>query len=218
MNKPFAVIALLASATCAAQAVERPDGLLGTNYISFSGIYANVRYDDSDAPDLDYSGMGLSINQHLFTRGDVGVDVALGMNYLTNQNNTDIYSLDQYAYNFSTTVYRAGMVSPYFRGSLSYDYAKIKYKGTPSWSDDDDTIIFGMEVGAECHLMPGWSVTPFIAGQVDTDADDEAWTTTIGASTTYWLTERIGTTLTAQYTLRDQADTFSTALAIRIHY
>jgi len=220
MKKHIVLIGLLyaASSTCAL-AVERPDGTLGTNYIGVRGLYMNAGMGEYvDSLDLDFAGFGFDINQNLYKDGDIGVDVSFNYNYLTNQNNTDYYGADNYSYTLGATVFREGVVSPYFTFAATHDFLKFNYKRSSESDWDEDALIISGEIGAECHLLPGWSVTPYVVAGVDTDADDDTWTTAVGASTSYWMTERFGFKLGAAYTSKMDIDFFTTYAGVSFHY
>lgn len=215
MKKNLAILSLLAISSCA-YALDRPDGCLGTNSVGVYGMYINASR--SGGSDNDYAGSGLEINQNIFNNGSIGMDVSFDFGVISNQNRTDVYSMDDYAYALSTTVYRDGVISPYFKVTADYEFVKFDYKDSSYDDFDDDTIIICGEIGAECHLLPGWSVTPFVYSGVDTDAEDDQWTTAIGTSTCYWVNSRIGIKLVGEYTNKNDTDQFYTSLGVKLHY
>jgi hypothetical protein len=219
MNKPLAFLGLLAASSCTAQAVERADGTLGTNHIAVRGVYMNADMGEYvSGLDLDFSGVGFDINQNLYKDGDIGIDASFSYSYMTNQNFTNLYSADNHSYTLGTTVYREGVISPYFTLSGTHDSLKFNYKQAAGTDWDDDTFIVGGEIGAECHFMPGWSVTPYVLTGVDVDADDDAWTTAVGVSSVFWINSRIGVKGGVAYTNKMDMDVFVTHIGMALHY
>jgi hypothetical protein len=220
MNKHLLVLGLLATSTCAAVAAERPDGALGTDSIGAFGMYMNSsKSDGKNTPDFDYAGFGLDINKHLFKADDVGFDVSFAGSSMFNQNNRDTYKLDDHKYTFGVTAYKGdGAVVPYCKALVTYELFTLDYKAHPGREVDDDTIKLGGEIGAECHLLPGWSVTPYFSADCDTDADDNAWGEAFGVNTGYWFNDLIGTKLGAEYDHRKDSNEFYVYLGMSLHY
>lgn len=219
MNKPIAFLGLLAASTCAAHAIERADGTLGTNNIVVRGMYMNADMGNYvKGLDLDFAGVGFDINQNLYKNSDMGIDASFSYSYMTNQNYTDLYSADNHSYTLGLTVYRDGIISPYFTLSGTHDFLKFNYEKSNTRDWDEDRFIVGGELGAECHLLPGWSVTPYVITGVDVDADDDAWTTAVGVSSIYWINSRIGVKGGFAYTNKMDMDIFVTHLGMAFHY
>jgi hypothetical protein len=219
MKKHLVLLSILAASSTCAFAVERPDGRLGTDFAGVYGMYMNANnHKTQNSNDLDYTGVGFEINQNLYNSSDIGIDIGIDVGRLSNQNNRDIYDLDDYTYGVSATVFRNGAIAPYFKGSATYEYFKMKYKPNAMTDFDDDTINLGGEIGAECHLLPGWSVTPYVSANLDTNADSDQWSTSIGINTAYWMTARVGMQLGAAYTHESDSNDFLTTLGMAVHY
>ena len=218
MNKSLAALCVLALAPLAGASVARPDGVLGVDMVGVQGIYINTSSSKSSA-DFDYNGLGLSFNKNLLDNGEIGVDASFDFGFVTNQNRKDIYGMDDLSYTGSLTVFREGMISPYFRSFITYETVDFDYTeaaGRDDWNDD--TIILGGEAGFECHLLPGFSVTPAIAYSYDTRADEDAGIVVVSLSACYWLTERVGLQLSTAYHNRDSSDVFQTSLGFSYHF
>ncbi len=81
MNKLAACLALAIAPTLLS-AAEKPDGLLGVDYVGLSGVYVNISSEDVD---VDYNGIAASFNKNLF-RSDSGVGFDLGTTLLYSRN------------------------------------------------------------------------------------------------------------------------------------
>ncbi|HNX05682.1 MAG TPA: outer membrane beta-barrel protein [Opitutales bacterium] len=212
----LAFLALPAASLCAAQ---RPDGLLGTDYLSASMRYSNVDMGYyQDGLDLDYAGVGLRINKHIAEQRGVGMDISILAGTASNQNNTSEYSRDTYDYSAALTLYEQGngVFSPCL--SIIAGYQKTNFTDKLiGYKDNFDTAYFGGEAGVEMHLLPGLSLNPYVNYLYATDGDLGAQTS-LGASLNYWLTSRIGLCLDSNFTSDDHVDTVSFSAGIACHF
>jgi hypothetical protein len=218
MKKTIAVISVLALASFTCAHAARPDGTLGVDSVGVRGIYINAS-SDSSSSDLDFNGIGLGINKNLFSNDSIGVDAGFDFGFVTNQNKKDIYGMDDCGYTLSATVYRTGMISPYFKAGITYETVDFDYTaeaGASDWSDD--TVILGGEVGFECHLMPGFSVTPAISYGYDTRADNDAGQVDFSLTANYWFTERAGMQISGIYNTQNDNDFFEATLGFNFHF
>lgn len=217
MNKHIAFLAVIAVAS-SAYGLDRPDGNLGTDFFCLSGKYMNADSTRGKDVNYDYIGPGMTVNKHVYQQGDVGVDLSFDFGLIKNQNMTGVYDLSDYDYAFSATVFRKGLFSPYFKMTADYEKFELDYKNASIPDVDNDTLNLGGEIGVECHLMPGWSVTPYLSEFADTDADEDQWTWAAGVSTCYWVNSLIGVRLTGEYSNHDDADSFVASIGAACHF
>jgi hypothetical protein len=205
-----------AAALCAA---DRPDGLLGTDYIIASAQYSNVDmgYYQSGL-DLDYAGVGLWLNKHITNFQGAGIDVGFFFSNSTNQNYTSQYSRDSNDYELLVTLFKVsdGVFTPYFSAIAGYEKEDFKDK-VVNYKENYDTGYFGGEAGVEVHLLPGLSFTPYLDYLVAEDGDLGSQTS-VGASLNYWFTSRLGANIDTCYSNNDQIDVINFAAGIGFHY
>ena len=217
MNKHLLLLTLLA-ATSSAYGLDRPDGCLGTDYFGIRCMYMSAKSGHGGGADLDYIGPGVEINKHVLDNGEIGVDLSFDFELMKNQNRTNVYDLSDYNYTLGATVYRKGAFSPYFKFNAGYEKFELDHKNNFIPDIDEDTINLGGEIGVECHLTPGWSVTPFFAENADTDAKSNQWTWTAGVASSYWVNSLVGVRVTGGYSDNNGEDSFRTTFAAICHY
>jgi hypothetical protein len=206
------VLSLLASSTCV-YAVERPDGTLGTNM-----IYAGVRYQTIRAfgTNYNYAGPALYINQNLHSGSSYGIDAGFDVSHASNTNKTGQLDYDDYLYELNATIYRKGVVAPYLSASGSFGKFTAHY--TDGTIYDDTSTTLSVSVGAECHLLSGWSVTPYLSYIVNTENEWGDGTTYVGIKTDYWITSRIGVSAGTSYYTKYDADSCLANIGLTYHY
>jgi len=215
MKKIIALICIVATPGFLFSA-EKPDGTLGTNLVSVSGLYSNLDYGYYiSGQDFDYAGIGIQINQKLTKTKDYGIDLFLSYSYMSNQNNTDVYSLDSRQFLVGATIYREGMISPFFRPVVGYINETYDDGGV---SDDDfNCWIYGAEAGFELHLVRGLSLTPAIA-YLNSSEDEMSSETIFTLDLNYWFNERLGMIGSVNYSSQEHIDSAGLSLGMALHY
>ena len=212
MKIHLALLSLFAVPTLAL-AITRPDGTLGVNGIKGFGTYYNNEYRDGN--DYDYAGGGVGINQNLYNDDDYGFDVGMEYMYLTSQDDNQYDQGDGRYYTLRGTLYKKGAFSPFF--SVQIDYDTTSGYGYEHY----DETYAGGAIGVECHLLPGWYVTPKVLVetdlQSDRDIDNETYTA-FSLATGYWITSHFNVFADANYShFNGSNDTWFDA-GITVHY
>jgi hypothetical protein len=211
MNKLAACLAL-AIAPSLLSAVEKPDGLLGVDYVGLSGMYANVSYENVD---MDYNGVAASFNKNLF-RSDSGVGFDLGTTliYSRNLNMREIADTNSTQGTLDLTLFQDGLAAPFATLSLGNVNASEDSGGA---NYDFDSFVYGGTVGVEVHVFPGISATPYVA-YLDSTEDNAGGQTYAGLKATWWITSRIGLNTDANYANVNHSDMLTAVFGALFHY
>jgi hypothetical protein len=212
MKIHLALLSLLAVPTLAF-AITRPDGTLGVNGVKAYGSYENFEYDNGY--DADLAGGGIGINQNFFNGENYGFDASFEYQYLTSQNDNKYDFYEGRYYIINATIYAKGAFSPFFTAILEYD-SESYYENAHNGS-----TLAGGAIGVECHLMPGWYVTPklTLTTPVNTDAEDDNEIYTVYAITTgYWVTEHFNLFADVSYNDFNESHGIQTDVGFTIHY
>lgn len=214
MKKLFA-LALALAAPCLLSAAQKPDGVLGTSLFSFEALYQNSDYGYYDDGDFDFVGFGVKFNHKLTSFGNIGMDLYMSTSYMTNQNETDQYQLDSQDGFIGLTFHRDGMVAPFFRPVIGYakETVELSTGAELSW----DSFLYGATFGAEVHLLPGFSATPFVEYLCASDNDARS-ITRVGLSLNYWITERLGASTSLTYCNSEHVDTTNISAGMSLRF
>jgi hypothetical protein len=206
-------------------AADVPDGLLGTNTVAGYGVYENREINGVDS---DFAGAGIALNQNIYNGSQYGFDVGGNFYYETNQTGA-AEEKDQYRdFEINLTTYRKGIISPFF--SVLANYLLVKEDITTLAVDGnnvshvihtsihDDSTLIGFRAGVECHLLPGWYVTPFVAYSTNIDATDSASDTYVAIRTGYWFATHFGVFTEVGYEKVEHKDCTSVSAGVTIHY
>lgn len=194
---------------------EKPDGVLGTNMVSVSALYSNIDLDYYDSGDLDFAGIDITMNQNLAKTKSCGVDLNMSYTYMTNQNYTNEISMDSRQFILGATIYRDGMISPFFRPIVGYVNEKVE--GAGIGSETADTWIYGGQIGVELHLMRGLSLTP-IVGYYNGSDDNYTSETIVGLGANYWFGEHLGMLGSVEYSNQEHISEIDFSLGMAMHY
>jgi len=195
-----------------ALAITRPDGTLGVNSVKGYGTYETYEYVDGN--DYDYVGAGVGINQNLFNNEDMGVDVGFDFMYLNSQSSNEYDQYEGRYYTLNATVYKKGAFSPFFSVIAEYD-TESGYG-----YDSYDSTLVGGAIGVECHLLPGWYVTPKVTltREMKTDEGDKSDYSTFALATGYWITEHFNVFTEINYCSFDGSKGTWINTGITVHY
>lgn len=211
MNKLAACLALALAPTLLS-AVEKPDGLLGTDYVGLSGLYANASYEGED---VDFDGFTASVNKNLFLSGEgVGVDLGASLLYVRNTSFRSEAEADATEGTVDLTLFQDGMIAPFATLRLGYVNASLD-DGSDNY--DYDSFGYGGTVGAEVHLCKGVSMTPYLS-YLSVTKDEVGGQTLFGMKTTWWITSRFGVNSDVFYANVDDADVIAFTVGALFHY
>jgi len=214
MKKLLAIACIIATPGLLLSA-EKPDGALGTNSISFSAAYANLDFSHyQSGMDLDFAGVSLGFNQSISKGQPFSMDMNASFSYMTNQNYSEIISLDARMTMIGLTFYREGMLSPFFRPVIGYGQLKTDYD---NFSEDDDSWLYGGRIGVEIHIKPGLSMTPY-ASYLNASEDALGSNTEIGLNMDFWANERLGIIAGVMYSKEYHVDAFGVSLGAAMHF
>jgi hypothetical protein len=191
---------------------DKPDGLLGTDFVSVGPAYANVSYDDVD---VDFAGVTGVFNKSIYLKDNIGIDVGLEGLWGTNVSYRDDVDADAWQGAVCLNFYRnVEMLSPFFGIKAGYIYVS---GDDGSSSASYDSFGYGGVVGVEVHLVPGFSMTPYVMyeGLTEDDVDGQ---TAFGLKTVWWMTDRVGLVHDVYYSNVDDADFILTSLSAAIHF
>jgi hypothetical protein len=211
MNKLVACLAL-ALAPSLLSAVEKPDGLLGTDYAGLSALYANASVEDVD---VDFDGLTAAINKNLFLSSEgVGVDLGASLLYVRNSSDRDVAKAHATEGTVDLTLFQDGMIAPFATMRLGFVSACLK-DGSDDY--DYDSFGYGGTVGAEVHLARGVSMTPYLS-YLSVTKDEVGGQTLFGMKTTWWITSRFGVNSDVFYANVDDADVIAFTVGALFHY
>jgi hypothetical protein len=179
MKTQIAILSLFA-VPFFAHAAAVPDGTLGVNNLRSYGTYEGFKV--KDAGTYDFAGAGIGINQNVFGNEGYGVDVGLEYSYLESTD-SDVSYVGRY-WVAKATVYKKGTFAPFVSALVEVDHETSEY------GYSEDSTYFGGVFGVECHLLPGWYVTPSFAYAKSIDSDGYDDYTTLSLATGYWVTEK----------------------------
>lgn len=216
--KPQVALLSIFLFTTGLAAQDRPDGLLGTNTVSFGASYtkANANYAKGDR---EYEGYRLSTNRNLYASNDFGIDAGLEYSYSRNHDWRNVYHLTEQDYAAYATIYRNGMISPFLTVGVSIDDARLSSKRYPLINQSETNTLIEGAIGVECHLAPGWWVTPAIyrVSKLDSDNDTNSYTQ-YELGTGYWFNAHFGVSADMFYSTISHVDYSGAEVTISYKY
>jgi hypothetical protein len=217
MKTSHAILALLAVPSCIF-AAEKPDGVIGTDYVNAFYTYYSDNYGYYNMSDETFNGFGVGVNKNVINGEKYRVDAGMKYYYVHSLDNGDVYDYTQNTIAASGTVFMKGMVSPFVGATVFYHFSDVDYKGTDSFDDSDTSWVVSGKVGVEIHLMPGLSGTVFVAESHDCDGDYPANSTQYGFSVAYWFTGRMGLSVGETYISTCHIDEYATTVSLMYHF
>jgi hypothetical protein len=211
MNKfPVALVCLVLPASLCT-AADKPDGFLGVDMVSVTADYSHVDLSHYDQSGADFRGFGIGFNQHMAEWDKLGLDITFSHSYMEDAGGLS-YSETSNMSMAGVTIYREGMICPFFRPYIGYVTAK-----NLDTDETFDTLTYGAVAGFEIRLLSGFAVTPYV--QYDVYEDDEGNDVTIwGITSNYWFTEKLAVIADVDYYTMDNVDSVSASLGMAFHY
>jgi hypothetical protein len=158
-----------------------------------------------DGNSYDYSGGGLGVNQNVYDGANIGIDVGVEYSWL----NGNDYDANYYV--ASATVFKKGVVSPFFTATVEYDDAS---EGSYDWDEHDA----GGAIGIEVHLLPGWYVTPKVSYMINMESGSDDQYTTVSLASGYWFCDSLAVMGDVNYSAFDGSHGLWFDLGVAYHY
>jgi hypothetical protein len=199
-------------------AAEKPDGVIGSDFVGLTYSYYSDDYGYYDGGEETFNGYGVVVNKNVIDGSKIGADAYLRLYHVGALENDNLYDYSQNTIAAGGTVFLKGMISPFVGGTLYCHFIDLDYTDSAAADESETDWVLCGRIGVEIHFLPGFSGTLAIGEAHDFESDGSSNETIYELGVAYWFSRRIGVSANESYANYSHIDELSTSITLMYHF